>query len=290
MHVELVRATTPDGLRLDGALAVPQTSGGSEAERQGVLCLHGAGGNFYGSTMFEALAERLAADGFYVLRANTRGHDLVSTAVWATGASRQGAAFETVADCRHDIAGWTHFLRQRGIERVILLGHSLGAIKAVYAAALEAPENLTAVVAMSPPRLCYRLFKESEAAGQFLPALSEAQARVADGRGDELMRIKFPTALLISAASYVDKYGPEENYDVVKFAGRLPCPAMFTFGEQEVEHNIAFGGLPELIAQQGTSGQRLDVQTIPGADHFYSAQREQLTKLVSSWLSDTQDL
>ena len=48
---------------------------------------------------------------------------------------RIGAAFETVDDCRHDIAAWLDWMRTNVGPDVMLLGHSLGAVKCLYAAA-----------------------------------------------------------------------------------------------------------------------------------------------------------
>src|SRR5204862_395492 len=87
----------------------------------------------------DALAERLLAMNVAVLRVNTRGHDLMSTAATARGGKRQGAAYEGVDDCRHGLASWVAWLRERGVNRVGLLGHSLWALKRRYAVASKAP-------------------------------------------------------------------------------------------------------------------------------------------------------
>src|SRR5579859_3868724 len=127
MLVDLVQTTTRDGVRLDGAYLRPP-SGNTPVLPVDAFCfLHGTGGNFYTSTLFDELGERLRALGCGVLRVNTRGHDLVSTASTAQGGRRQGAAFEVVDHCRHDIAAWIDWLRQRVGPRVALLGHSMGA-------------------------------------------------------------------------------------------------------------------------------------------------------------------
>ena len=56
MLVDLVQTTTRDGVRLDGALQTPsgrERSVGLDA----LAFLHGTGGNFYSSTLFDAFAE-----------------------------------------------------------------------------------------------------------------------------------------------------------------------------------------------------------------------------------------
>ena len=85
-----------------------------------------------------------------MLRVNTRGHDPVSTAATARGGRRQGAAYEAVDDCRHDVAAWLDWLRPRAGPRVGLLGHSMGAVKCLYAPAQEPDLRPACVIALIP--------------------------------------------------------------------------------------------------------------------------------------------
>src|SRR5437870_7527786 len=136
MLVDLIQTATRDGLRLDGIFQAPAVAG-SPFGVDALCLLHGTGGNFYSSTLFDAFAEHLLSRGCAVLRANTRGHDGISTAATARGGQRLGAAYEVVDECRHDVAAWLASLRQRTGPRVGLLGHSLGAVKCLYALAQE---------------------------------------------------------------------------------------------------------------------------------------------------------
>ncbi len=140
MLVDLVHTTTRDGIRLDGAFVPPAGPGSCTVGIDAFCFLHGTGGNFYSSSLLDDLGERLHALGCGVLRVNTRGHDGLSTALTEQGGRRQGAAYEVVDHCRHDIAAWLTWLRERVGPRVGLLGHSMGAVKCLYAMAHE-PQN-----------------------------------------------------------------------------------------------------------------------------------------------------
>ena len=98
MIVDLVQTTTDDGFRLDGVLQCKDPGDGKSSQRTAVLCLHGGGGNFYGSTLLESVANALTEFDCDVLRANTRGHDAYSIAQTTSNQPHQGAAFETVDD------------------------------------------------------------------------------------------------------------------------------------------------------------------------------------------------
>src|SRR5262245_44489099 len=107
MHT-LCRVTTADGLQLDGSLQQPTNQ--THNPSCGLLLIHGTGSNFYGSGILATLAEQAVADGYAVLRINTRGHDLAASIPGPKGPVQGGAAFEHVLDCRHDITVWCDFL------------------------------------------------------------------------------------------------------------------------------------------------------------------------------------
>ena len=78
----------------------------------------------------------------------------------------------------HDLVAWLDWLRARAGPRVGLLGHSSGAVKAVYAAAHETQLGAACLIAVSPPRLSYTAFCQSANAPQFLETFSEAERLV----------------------------------------------------------------------------------------------------------------
>jgi pimeloyl-ACP methyl ester carboxylesterase len=291
MHVELVRTTTSDGLRLDGALiaatADSQTPIANSRPPTAAILLHGVAGNFYGLGTFEKLIPQLQALGLAVLSVNTRGHDSVFGALAGNVRRRFGAAYESVDDCRHDVAAWIEFLARRGHTSVVLIGHSLGAIKAVYSQAHEKFAAVAGVVAASPPRLSYSAFMNSPESSVFWESMSAAERMVAEGRGDELFTGQFPFPLLITAAGYIDKYGPAERYNILRFAADLPCPALFTYGSKELDSGgIAFAGLPVALLDLPRREMR-QVAAIAGADHFYAGCGEQLAKVIAGWFQRT---
>lgn len=288
MHVELVRTVTSDGLRLDGALASPtdEPTDQPPTNRPAALLLHGVAGNFYSSSTFESVIPKLRALGLAVLSVNTRGRDSVFGASLGNVRRRLGAAYETVDDCRLDIAAWVKFLASRGYSSTVLIGHSLGAIKAVYGLAHEKWPEVRALVAVSGPRLSCAAFQNSpDSSGPFFDSLGTAERMVKEGRGDELFNSKFPFPLLITAAGYIDKYGPAERYNILRFAHDVPCPALFLYGSKELAGGgIAFDGLPEALAAL-PSRERRSVAVIDGADHVYTGVGEQLAAAIAHWLA-----
>lgn len=285
MIVDLVQAQTADGVRLDGIYLAP-AGADTDYPLDAVCFIHGTGGNFYSSTLFDALAEHFLARGCGVLRVNTRGHDGISTAVTPQGGRRQGAAYEAVDDCRHDLAAWTQWLRDRAGPRVGIVGHSLGAVKALYALAAPGAPPLTALVALSPPRLSYSWFCESARGPQFLEEYRRAEQLLQQGQPTALLDVKLPLPFVITAAGYAEKYGPEERYNYLKFIGAVPCPTLVTLGAIEAAYNMAFAGAIEVLQERAARLPRVQATLIPGADHFYSGVRGALFTQIENWIQN----
>jgi pimeloyl-ACP methyl ester carboxylesterase len=284
MLVDLVRVNTVDGVRLDGALILPASGAVSSLPIDAALLVHGAGGSFYTSSLLEPIAVRLAEQGTPTLLINTRGHDPVSSARTVDGPRRAGAAYERVSEALQDLPAWIEFLQSRGYKRVALVGHSLGAVKGVLLQA-EAPQELVVcLIALSPPRLSCSYFLASAKGADFRAMLSEAEEHVRQGRGETLIESRFPLAMLITAAGYVDKYGPAERYNVLAHASRVTCPTLFTFGSVEVAASPAFAGMPEEIERLAGTSPHIQVATIAGADHFYAGCHSEIIGRLERWL------
>jgi len=273
MIVELVKTQTRDGVRLDGAITRANEVDSASKPTGLIVCLHGVGSNFYGSTMMNVLAEGLYSEQWDVLRVNTRGHDYCYVGSFKMGVRRFGSGYETVADCVQDIAAWVQWAEQLGYERVVLLGHSLGAIKTVFCQSHEMSDLVVAVLAISPPKLEHETFLIGERSGEFRASFSAAEKLIANGLADELVDVTFPFPLLITAASYVDKYGAQDRYNIVKLIEDLNVPTHFIYGGSELtDGNTAFAGLADILVDKVRDlelGDLVSIEVIAGADHLY---------------------
>jgi pimeloyl-ACP methyl ester carboxylesterase len=288
MLVDLVQVTTADGVRLHGALELPPATGTAESPGSASavdvwLCIHGTGSSFYAAATLGGLAPKLLAGGAAVLRVNTRGHDVVCTGPSAGGHALLGAAFERVDESPLDVRAWLGLLAERGFRRIGLLGHSMGAIKAIFALATDDAPSVAALAALSPPRLSYASFRASPRSEEFLKTYAAAEELVRAGRGDELMLVDFPLPFYISAAGYVDRYGPEERYNVLRLVQRVACPTLVTYGSAEVQANEAFRGMPEAVEALATPANALEVAVIAGADHIYTGCHDALAAMIGRW-------
>lgn len=269
MLVELVRAKTRDGVRLHGAFsaAAEQAVG---ANVDAAILVHGVGSNFYSSAMMESVAVALMEHGVATLRVNTRGHDGVNTVSTDEGGRLQGAAFEIVDDCRYDMEAWCELLADRGMKRIALVGHSLGAIKVLYAHAHQPHRLTTNVVAISPPRLSYEVLSKGPGTDDFQSSFADANRLVSQSQPNALFYSTFPFSLVLSAGTFVDKYGPQDRYNLLKVAPQVRGQLNFVFGQQELsEGNSAFDQLVQQLEAATWPFGRPGIDVISAANHFY---------------------
>jgi pimeloyl-ACP methyl ester carboxylesterase len=280
--VDLLRVTARDGCQLDGMLL--RSSAERKIDLDAVCFIHGTGGNFYSSSLFDVFAQGFLTLGCAVLRVNTRGHDGISTAVTARGGRRLGAAFETVDDCRHDLAAWLDWMRGNVGPRVALLGHSLGAVKCLYAAAHEPQSAPRCIIAVSPPRLSYSSFCSSDRAEEFLATYQKAENLVSAGQPDAIVEVRLPLPMAIAAGGYVEKYGPDERYNYLRFLTSVFCPTLVLFGDFEVARNMAFQNAPADVAGIAEKQPNVTLASVALADHFYTKVREEAWQTIEKWL------
>ena len=130
MLTDIVEVTTMDEIPLSGAYF--RAISGSDLSVDSFIYFHGDGGHFYGRLLLQ-LGEMFASRGVSFLAANRRGHDIVASGV--RGGPLKGYAFESVGECIEDYEAWIGLLRSKGHHRIVIGGHSGGAVRATYAAA-----------------------------------------------------------------------------------------------------------------------------------------------------------
>jgi pimeloyl-ACP methyl ester carboxylesterase len=309
---KLVETQTVDGLRLHGfyqqSSVSLETRGGS---RECWVIVHGVAGNFYNSSLLSSISASLLGVGADVLRINTRGRDAI--AYFAVGAAhaRCGAAYEMICDGAVDIAAWVDAIQRQGYAKINLLGHSLGAVKSLLYASLNASlyasqsgsesglqngsQKLSRLVLLSPPRLQFNTLKDDvKYASAYAANLAEAQEYCDAGKPETLFTIRYPQPMIVSAGTYIDKYGPASHYDYHSFikqnACSTLCPTLWAFGEYEVRgprssFRDADKALIEAWKSLGVKSQSL--QIIPGGDHAYTGVRDLLCHSVIDWTQAT---
>ena len=288
MLVDLVDVTTKDEVRLDGTLRKPERGPGSLAPD---LCIlhHGLAGNFYAPGLLSDFANALLDGGIPVLRVNARGHDPVSRD--AVSRKSFGGAYERLSDCLYDWEAWIEFAEASGYKNILVWGHSLGGMKTIYYLSHTQDPRVRYAVATSPPRFSYSDYQISEGWERFHDEERRALAHIEEGRPEALMEVAYPNSLLITAEGFIDKYGPEDNYNILKLLPGITHPMLVTVGALEgvvindVNSLMAFRGLAHQMGRLSGEVESVTFMPIPGGDHQFNGVRREGWEIIRGWLA-----
>jgi len=278
--VELCRVETRHGCLLDGAVYGRPSPGGVT-----FLVVHGTGGNFYSPGPLETFSLLASQAGHIAVRINTQGHDGMASIPCRSGARPGGAAFEDAVAGGTDIAGWVRKFADRGAERIVLVGHSMGGLKSLLAAREPVTASqICGVVCCSPPWLNYAHWMQHPSADAFRDTMALAREAVSHGQGDQLIRCRQPLPIVTTAAGFCGKYGPDSELDLIRLVPDVDLPVLVTIGARTLGTSPAFDGVERELERLQQSRPQLEVQIVPGEDMSYAVHPDGLFQRISAWL------
>jgi pimeloyl-ACP methyl ester carboxylesterase len=190
-----------------------------------------------------------------------------------------GGGWERFDESPHDVDAWITFAVSLGFERVVILGHSLGALKVAHYQALRQDPRVAGLVAASPPIQAARVDPEMR---------KLAERMVAEGKGQDLLPwgSSRAGAGTHSAATFLnrvktglDQYGLDNPDPAI---GKVRCPILAFFGTIQDT-----GGQEDLdmIRRNATSAERVDTAIVDGADHVYTGRESAVAQVLLGWLA-----
>ncbi len=284
MNGEIVSVATADHVRLHGFYRAAESASRDGSPQPAVILIHGLGGNFYSSRLLNYLADSFVEHGVHSVIVNTRGHDTISTLSQSGRALTGGATYESVGDCTYDLRAWAEWIKSQTSGPVILLGHSLGAIKALYTQAEQPIDNVAALIALSATRLNHQALLDSAGGDQFRHWFALASKRVDEGRANELLSVDFPFPTWMTAGAYREKYGPKNRYDWFRFVDAIQNDSLLVFGERELSGSPAFEGLRDDLSGRLANHPSVETSIIAGANHFYVGKFAEVWETIRDWL------
>ena len=173
-------------------------------------------------------------------------------------------------DALDEIAAWADWLQRRGVERIVLFGHSRGGNQTAWFAAERDRPTVAGVVLVAPMTWSateaaagYRKRYDSELA----PLLERAEAMVAAGSGDQLMEgigFVYCKEASATAAAFVDYYRDDPRKDTPALLARIPKPTLVVIGSAD----RVVEGLEERVAPMA-DGEKVKMVVIEAAEHFF---------------------
>ncbi len=284
MLVDLISVTNQEGLRLDGAFYAPAEGPDSDKGTPGpvdaVLLIHGSRGNFCDPAT-KSMAEDLSAQGYASLALNTNAHDTI----WYNppGQDYKGNAFEVLENTMIDLRAGIDHLEERGYRRIGLLGHSMGAVRVTCYAATQDDPRVAAVIPVSPVRLSYSYYLESADAGEFRANVETAQRLIDQGEPDGVFRVDFPIPQYYSAASYLDKHGPFEKYNLINLADRVRVPLLSLNGSRETHTRLL--NMAQDLAKAAVNSPGADAIMVEEGEHSLVNRTAEASAAILHWLA-----
>ncbi|MCL5959272.1 MAG: alpha/beta fold hydrolase [Chloroflexi bacterium] len=276
MNLELVESKTFDRLTLHGILYTPQSP--PACVPPALLFIHGVGYNFY-ETPLRRVAEYLVERSRACLVTNTRGHDWVANSYRKGGYI--GSSFELLEDCLLDIDAALATLQKRGFDDIVIVGHSLGAVKTVFYQSQRASQNVKGIVICSPPKISYAC---TSSLPEFAQLVATASREAEQGNLEKLLFRKTPFPAYFCARTVLNKYSPEDTANALKHVEKIRCPALLMCGTRDPL--VQFAG----EIREATSDRRWQHRLIEGADHNYRGHQVEVAEEIAHWLEDTYEM
>ena len=270
MKNELVAVRTADDMVLHGAFFA------ADPKQPAAILLHGAMQNFYtGIAAF--LPTMLAERGYSCLTANVRGHDL-ATAPDDVCRKIQGSIYDIFTDCVLDINALVEFVKSRGQQKIVLIGHSQASFKIMYAYGQMKYPEVSGLALISPPPSAREMTTFLVGNKEYARALAEAQEATARGDDYHLVVCKSRGNLpFVYAARAFKSFAEAENLVNARYL------------VQNVDNHMLIVRMTrELVETMRANSPRPDLcvlEEIEGASHYYSGCENQLTEVLTGWMS-----
>jgi len=291
----LARSLTPDKLELEGFLCEPE----KETEPIVFLHLHGMFENYTLPLFIDSLTNHITQNGQNFLTVNTRAHDyFVYFRQWnaehAFNWVQAGGSYEIFSKCLLDIEGWLNFCKNIN-KRVVLMGHSHGALKTAYYAAHNPDDpRIIGLILLSPSD---DVGLQKQAIGnRYDEALQLAERMINDGHENDLMP-GWAYGQPASAAMYVDMFSPGSDLAIFRFdepsegftlLQQINVPTLSIFGSDDIATSTATSEKAlELIHSSLSSSLMFNRIVIDSANHHYVGQEDALAQIIVNWANQT---
>ena len=217
------------------------------------------------------VARGLQGAGYTVVAGNNRGTALATPLLQRAGPRVLGGSwFERLEDAPKDISAWIAVAAARGATRIVLLGHSLGAIKAIIYAS-ERRDGLAGVVLASPPLRAFARPPEAE-------TLARARRASDEGRQQELIELANPLTFgRTSAATLLSRAALG---DPAPLLGQVGVPVLAIYGTEEADT----GGQEDLDRMRQLVAGSFTGAMIAGADHMYTGHEAEAAEIIGGWI------
>jgi len=277
MKAEMVAIKAEDGVMLHGAYYE------GRKDYPAVILLPGAAMNFY-TGLGAFLPAALADNGFACLNINHRGHD-VGTAPDPINPRVIGAIFDCFEDSVLDIRAMVDFLEKKGANKIVLAGHSQGALKILYALREEKMKSVAGVIIISPPTSASDMMRFLLRNQLYEDGLKQAKELAGKGEHDHILvfrgrgNLPYP----FSVRTFLNIYAPDSLTNTIRLAEGFSYPLLAIRGQYDLPP-VSYE-LLETIKSSCNDPAKCHILELEGANHFYVGHEEILADAIIKWLN-----
>ncbi len=290
MKGELVEVVTKDGLELRGFFADAKSD-------IAVLHSHGTAGDFYSHKFIEVEGLLLSKKKISFLSGNNRGHDSLTDIRKRTKKGIEkvtiGGGLEKFEDSLFDIGAWVDFLKNRGVKKIILQGHSLGPNKNIYYGYKTRDERIIGYILLSPQNDA-GLMKEILGEKKYFEVETEIKELIKKGDSSKMLSPELslicPTSALTYSGYFIETgvgnlfpYHNPKNPNW-KLTSSLKVPQLLIFGEKDPYIKPSTIKAIEVFKSKVFDKNLFESKLIKNAFHSYVGQEDELSHIIYKWI------
>lgn len=283
---------TEDGLGLEGLIAEPK----NQRKKTAVLFVHGLGGSYGNAARNTELAKACVKRGMAYAIFNTRGHDTVSSFRKKLGGKGKryktvygGTAFEKFKECIFDIRAMIGFLEKLGYRKIVLLGHSTGANKALYYLYKTNDKRVRGLCLASP---ISDVVVEKKNLGNKFEAVLKKVKLIAKKHPDALLSASI-TSRIMTARRYLSLHTPGSAEDVFPYAyhGRgfaelksVRVPVSVIIGDKDAHLDRSAKELVAKFSKNVPKAKSFSGLIVKGGEHSFYGREKEFAEVVGKWV------
>ena len=220
------------------------------------------------------------------------------TAVLAVELRRSGwAGHETsvLDNDAEDLAAWSAWLVDAGLDRIVLAGASIGSITVGRYLSVSADPKVVAIAHLRPTAECAEWFSKAAGEGAYQDAVEQARQAIAEGRGDsELIDVdvRQPPPNRYGgrfrwtqrAASWLSWWGPDADSSNLAHIANARVPVLLLSGTADSYNDEARFAELKNAAVNAPSVSEV---WYPGIDHGLAGAERQTARDILAWLQKT---
>jgi pimeloyl-ACP methyl ester carboxylesterase len=284
MKISLQRITTEDGLELQGLLYEPD-----KKTNKAIAHVHGWIGNFYENKFIDFIAREVVSKGFAFLTFNNRGAGVISDFIKRQKSKIEyvkiGGSLEEFKDCTLDIKTAVNFLSNKGYEKIVLDGHSLGCQKVTYYKHKTRDQRVSGLILLAP--VDDVAFSKNTLKAKYNESINIARKMVESGKGDDAVQKWMAFYDFLSANMFLNVADPESDSGrLFDFSGDLKeikdvaCPVLAIFGSEDEYQSDPEDKL-KLLSREVKN---CNIKLIRGAGHGFINFEKQLSEIIGNWI------